>query len=190
MTVFYWNHVQRQTNGRLLLLHRHQRVFDEGIVRPGHNVLDIGGWGVFAQAVIEHGAHCTILDAFTADQHYPERVRGLPHVVGDARESRHFSGALFDTVACFETLEHCGNATAVVANAFYWLRPGGMLVGTVPIPGRVHAVDEPGIEFLSTEQLRNLLARTGFQIERIEPTGSMNVNDKPCSIYFVGRKQP
>ncbi len=186
--MFRWDEVQRRPDGKILLLYRQQRVFDEGIVRAGIDVLDIGGWGMLATAVAEAGARCTILDLFTPDQYYPERVKALPHVVGDARDSSLFPSESFDAVTCFEMLEHCKGIDLVLASAAKWLRRGGVLAGTMPIPGRTHAADEPGIEFLSCDELRERLERAGLSVERLAPTASIEQDDQPSSIYFVARK--
>lgn len=185
---FQWDEVQRHPDGKILLLYRHQRVFDEGLVRSGMDVLDIGGWGVLAQAAIEAGARCTILDLFTEDQYYPDRVQALPHVRGDARDRRHFGEANFDAVTCFEMLEHCGDADAVLENAHHWLRPGGVLAGTVPVPGFCHDAGQPGVEFFSEEDMARRLVRAGFDVEHVEPTASLAPGDAACCVYFVGRK--
>ena len=188
MTAFRWDIEQRDANGRLLLLYRQRRVFDEGIVRASIDVLDIGGWGMLAKAIAEAGARCTILDLFTPDQAYPARVKALPHVVGDARDPSLFPSEIFDAVTCFEMLEHCKGIDLVLASAAKWLRHGGVLAGTMPIPGRTHAADDPGIEFLSSDELRERLDRACLSVERLEPTASIELDDQPSSIYFVARK--
>lgn len=188
MTQFQWDTIQRRPDGQILLLYRHQRVFDEGRIRPGADVLDVGGWGVLAQAVIEAGARCTILDLFTKDQYYPDRVRALPHKEGDAKDRDCFESASFDVITCFEMLEHCGDANTVLANAHAWLRPGGEIIGTVPIPGFCHDADQPDVEFFSEASLAERLVRAGFTVERIEPTASVDTDGTRCCIYFVGRK--
>lgn len=185
---FQWDTVQRLPDERILLLYRHQRVFDEGWIHPETDVLDIGGWGVLAQAAIETGARCTILDLFTQDQYYPDRVRALPYKEGDARDPHCFTANSFDTVTCFEMLEHCGGADAVLANAHTWLRPGGVIVGTVPIPGFCHEADQPDIEFFSEAEMAQRLERAGFTVVRVEPTASVAEGGPLCCTYFVGRK--
>lgn len=185
---FRWDEIQRHPDGRILLLYRHQRAFDEGWICADLDVLDLGGWGVLAQAAIEAGARCTILDLFTRDQYYPDRVRALPHKEGDARDHRHFDANRFDTVTCFEMLEHCGDADAVLQNAHNWLRPGGVIVGTVPVPGFCHDADQPDVEFLSASELTQRLIRAGFTVTRVEPTASVVAKGPPCCTYFVGRK--
>ena len=186
--IFQWDKIQRLPDGRILLLYRHQRIFDEGWVRSGIDMMDIGGWGVLTQAAIEAGARCTILDLFTQDQYYPDRVRALPFVEGDARDQKHFNPSSFDTITCFEMLEHCGDADAVLENAYAWLRPNGIIAGTIPVPGFCHDENQSDIEFFSETEIARRLERAGFVIVRVEPTASRSVGEPLCCIYFVGRK--
>lgn len=186
--IYDWSRVQRTADGRIFLLYRHQRVLDEAIVAPDMDVLDVGGWGMFAQAVIEAGARCTILDLFTPDQYYPERVRALPHKVGSVLDADAFAPSSFDAVTCFETLEHVGNIGAAVANVHQWLRPGGWFAGTVPRPGYCHAEGDAGIVFVDEAALADALRVAGFGDVTVEPTGSITRDAVHSCIYFRGRK--
>lgn len=186
--LFDWSHIQRRTDGKILLLYRHERLFSEPFIPTVRDVLDVGGWGVLAQRFIEEGMTCTILDLFTRDQMYPDRVRSLPHKVGDVRDIDCFPAASFDLVTCFETLEHCGDATKAMCSIHRWLRPNGWLVGTVPIDGFCHFTDEPGIDVIEADLLRSMLTHNGFSDILAEPTGSISPSDEPCCIYFRGRK--
>jgi len=190
--MFTWNEVQRDAKGKIVLLYRHQRIFDEGIIKPGAKVLDVGGWGMLAARTIEEGAQCVILDNFSEDQHYPERVCSLPYINGDilwCSELAYWGAGTYDVVACFEMLEHCKDQSLAVRNMHKMLKVGGWLVGTFPIPGAVHAAGEPGISFLSAEELVNLLKLAGFVDILVEPTGSRLKEERPCSLYFKARKK-
>lgn len=184
---FRWDGIQRDDSGRIVMLYRHARVFDEGIVRAGMDVLDVGGWGVFAHAAIERGARCVILDKFTEDQAYPDRVRSLPHVEGDVLNAETFDPETFDVVTCFETLEHVGNIPAALRSIHSWLRPGGVLVGTVPMPGHIHAGD-PMCDVPDPERLVMELIIAGFTDATTEPSASIHRDDSPICTYFRGRK--
>lgn len=183
-----WSQVQRTPDGKILLLYRHQRVLDEGLIRPGADVLDVGGWGMFAQAVIESGAACTILDLFTPDQYYPDRVKALPHRVGSVLDADNFPPAIFDTITIFETLEHVGSYEKALANMHRWLRPGGWIAGTVPRQGYCHLEGEPGIVFVSEAELAKKLRAAGFGRVKVEPTPSVTKDSAVCCLYFRGRK--
>ncbi len=187
--MFNWAEIQRRADGKILLLYRHERIFNEGLVRPGMRVLDVGGWGVLARALLEEGAICTILDTFSEDQYYSERVKALPHIVGDILQADQLWGQeQFDVITCFEMLEHCTDQSRGVENMYVLLKPGGVLVGTFPIPGTTHQVDDPSVTFLNREELRDLLTAVGFTVLMIEETGSMTKEAEPSSLYFKARK--
>lgn len=180
---FAWDKIQKDDKGKIVLLYRHQRIFDEGMVKPGMKVLDVGGWGMLAQRLTQEGADCTILDLFTQDQAYPDRVRSLPHKVGDVRDPDCFPDRTFDLVTCFEMLEHCGDIPAALANIRSWLKPRCWLVGTIPLPGRIH-INDPTVTILSQEELVAALKKAGFATVSAEPTGSIRASDPPCCTYF------
>jgi 2-polyprenyl-3-methyl-5-hydroxy-6-metoxy-1,4-benzoquinol methylase len=186
---FSWDKIERRPDGKIELLYRHERIFAELFISRVRQSLDVGGWGMLAARLLEEGIDCTILDKFTSDQYYADRVRSLPHKVGDVRDATCFAVGSFDMVTCFECLEHVGGITDALASMFAWLRPEGHIIGTVPIPGQTHAADEPGIEFTSDEELTELLLTTGFVDVFTEPTPSVGLSDEnPASIYFRGRK--
>lgn len=185
---FAWNQLQRKPDGSLLLLYRHERIFAEAFTTAAKDVLDVGGWGVLAQRFIEEGKNCTILDLFTEDQLYAERVRALPHVVGDVRNPSCFAPESFDLVTCFETLEHCGDALAAMRSVLGWLRAGGWFVGTIPIAGFCHFEGEPGIQLWSEDYLAVFLRGLGYENVHVEPTGSIAKEDKPCCVYYRAQK--
>lgn len=51
-----------------------------------------------------------------------------------------FPDASFDCVLCTEVLEHAEDPVALIAEMYRVLRPGGLLVATVPFSARVHHV--------------------------------------------------
>jgi SAM-dependent methyltransferase len=184
---FTWDEIRRGPDGKTLLIYRLARPFMEGHVRPGMRVLDVGGWGVFAHAAIERGARCVILDKFTEDQAYPDRVRSLPHVEGDVLNAETFDPETFDVVTCFETLEHVGNIPAALRSMHSWLKPGGVLVGTVPLPGHIHHGD-PTCDVPDPERLVMELIIAGFTDATTEPSASIHRDDSPICTYFKARK--
>lgn len=189
--MFSWDDISRNEEGKINLLYRHQRIFDEGLVKRDMKALDIGGWGVLASRLLEEGVNCTILDIFSEDQYYPDRVKSLPHVVGDITCLDSCPGVVFesyDLVTCFEMLEHCNDQKAAVNNIYMILKPGGVFVGTFPLPGFCHFEGEPDVNFLNTNELFNLLEDCGFTDVVVEPTPSIDKNDAPCSLYFKGKK--
>lgn len=187
---FEWDKIKRDEDGKIILLYRHQRIIDEGLVLPGMRVLDVGGWGVLAQRLINEGVSCVILDNFSEDQYFPDRVWKLPHMQGDITQLSEPSiwGTDYDVITCFEMLEHCSNQSLGVKNMYALLKPGGILVGTFPIPGKSHPVDDPSVTFLTGGELRAVLLAAGFNDVLVEPTGSVTKEEEPCSLYFRARK--
>lgn len=152
--------------------------------------MDVGGWGHLTERYIQEGADCTVLDLFTSDQYYPDRVKEHKFIAGDICDPLTVANLLntFDIVSCFETLEHVSDQNLAVYNISTTLKPSGIFVGTVPIPGHCHYIGEPGIQFLNEHQLRNLLHNNGFVNIFIEPTGSTTLTEVPSSLYFRGVK--
>lgn len=191
MPEFNWDTIQYRDDGKILLLYRHERVLEDGLIKPGSLVVDIGGWGQFTERVIQEGGRCIVWDLFTPDQYYSERVKKNKHKNVDICSDStyiYIHKDVFDIVTCFETLEHVADQTAAIRNMFSILRPTGYLAGTVPIPGYSHAADEPGIKFLNENQLKDLLVEAGFENIFIEPTGSVHKEDTPSCLYFKAQK--
>lgn len=189
---FDWSKIQYREDGKVLLLYRHERIFDEGLVKPGNIVLDVGGWGHLTERILQEGAKCIVWDKFTNDQYFSHRVKEHPHMAVDictADVLAYTHKDVFDVVCCFETLEHVDNQKSAVRNMHSVCKPGGFFVGTVPIPGFCHYIGEPGVQFLDEQQLRKLLQDTGFTDIFIEPTGSITKDSPASSLYFRGVKQ-
>lgn len=192
---FDWGTQQFRGDRTTLLLYRHERIFEEGLIHPGMRVLDVGGWGMLALRLIEEGCDAFVLDKFTEDQAYTDRVRGLPHIEADicARDIvgpfvvSGLTSLLFDVVTCFETLEHVADAKAAIRNMYKLLRPGGTLVGTVPIPGGTHPATDD-VRFFEAEELAWLLGVCGFDTADVEPTASIKRDGRETSLYFKARK--
>lgn len=183
--MFSWESPVVGPDGKTQLLYRHERIFQEGLVKAGMTVLDVGGWGVLAQRLLEEGCETLILDLFTHDQAYPERVRRLPHRVGDVCDRKTFSPETFDVVTCFETLEHVADFREALRSVYLWLRPGGVFVGTIPLPGHIHAGD-PDVYVPRPEELLEALYSVGFGFVTVEESASIYASDAPCCTYFKG----
>ena len=183
--IFSWAEEQRDERGKLFLLYRHERIFEEGLVKPGIRALDVGGWGMLAKRIIEEGASCTILDIFGPDQYFPERVMALPHVRGSILDKELLpSLGSFDLITCFEVLEHLQEKELALQNIYRLLRPQGIFAGTVPIPGFSHEAGDPNTFFINREDLSTLLLRTGFQNLLVEPTPSILKGSHNSCLYF------
>lgn len=189
MESFKWDTVQYRDDGKVLLLFRHERVFQEGLIKPGMKVLDVGGWGHFTERVVQESCQCIVLDNFSPDQYFPDRVKLNEHIVANIDgefSSIGLEESSFDLIHCGETLEHVLDQEKAVANISRLLKLGGVFVGTVPIPGYCHFIGEPGIKFLDEDQLRKLLEANGFHNVFIESTPSIVEDEVHSSLYFRG----
>lgn len=78
----------------------------------------------------------------------------------------------FDAVICSEVLEHLPRPADALAQIHRVLKPGGVLIVTVPYLSRLH--DEPHDYYRYTRHgLRHLLASAGLQGVEIERIGSL-----------------
>jgi SAM-dependent methyltransferase len=192
--IFNWDTIQYRNDGKVYLLWRHERLFKEYVIKRYQHVLDVGSWGHLPERIHQEFSQCWVMDNLSTDCYYKERVQGYgPYFIHDdicklSQETELKYANHFDVITCFETLEHVESQEQAVRNIHKLLSWNGVFAGTVPIPGFSHAENEPGIKFLDTEQLANLLSLCGFSQIFIEPTGSVNSSDTPCSLYFRCRK--
>ena len=114
----------------------------------GLDVLDYGCMdGVFSYAMARAGARVTGLDVAPAAlaqavawRTPADAVQFTTEVAPDTR---------FDRVICCEVVEHMPDDKAFVGGLVKWLKPGGMLIGTVPVgrsfwdPDHKRLYDEP-----------------------------------------------
>ena len=81
-----------------------------------------------------------------------------------------FQSDRFDVVLCTEVLEHVTLPQALFDEAFRVIRPGGLLVLTVPQTCHLH--EEPHDYWRFTKHgLRFCAERSGFQVAELEPMG-------------------
>lgn len=101
-----------------------------------------------------------------------ERRAGGVEYVGDVEDLRPVPSASVDTILCSEVLEHVAHPHDALAAFRRVLRPGGVLILTVPFMARLH--EEPHDFFRYTEHgLRALLADAGLEVEDMAQTGSL-----------------
>jgi SAM-dependent methyltransferase len=144
-------------------------------------LLDAGaGRGTLALALAHHGYHVTALERSAAFLHYlrgTQRGGGaaprLALVQGDLTALPCATGA-FDGVVCGEVLEHVADDHAAVAELARVLRPGGVLVATVPAgEARYGWLDRWAGHARRYElaALRALVSQHGFDILRLHHWG-------------------
>ncbi len=192
--MFNWDKVQYREDGKVLLLYRHERIFSEGLVRSGMKCLDVGGWGHLTERMRQEGCETIVLDKFTPEQYYPDRVKQETYIEGDIRDfvlANHYSN-YFNLITCFEVLEHVGKGDDqfyALTHISQMLQREGWLAGTFPIPDKVHMKDDPSVtNWLDVEDLDYFLRHAGFNNITIEPTGSITPDEDPSSWYFRGQK--
>ena len=97
----------------------------------GLDVLDYGCMdGVFSYAMARAGARVTGLDVAPAALAQAEAWRRPEDAVRFTTELD--PATRFDRVICCEVVEHQEDDTAFVGGLVRWLKPGGVLIGTVP----------------------------------------------------------
>jgi SAM-dependent methyltransferase len=137
-------------------------------VPRGAAVLDIGvGGGLQSRRMQQRGFAVTAMDFL------PEGLRALSgsgvHCVRCAAESLPFAPASFDAILALDVLEHTDDATAA-PELFRTLRPGGILIMTVPALPQLWSVrdDLAGHRRRYRRRgVRALLAGVGLDVLRI-----------------------
>lgn len=92
--------------------------------------------------------------------------------IGDIQEMTMISTARYDSAICLEVLEHVPHPFQAALEIHRILKPGGLLVISVPHLSRLH--DEPHDYFRFTLYgLRRLLEDSGFEIIEIKKNGGL-----------------
>jgi SAM-dependent methyltransferase len=114
-----------------------------------------------------------------------------------------FADSTFDGAACIEVLEHLFDPLFAAREVFRVLKPGSLLVTSVPNFGyfadRLEALfrarlrtspfdpENPyagaHIRFFSLREFKRLLRKAGFEVERVLPHGSCSIFD---SLWVIG----
>lgn len=91
---------------------------------------------------------------------------------GDAQSMVEVPSGRYDSVVSLEVLEHVPRPDLAAAELFRVLKPGGVLVCSVPHLSRLH--EEPhDYHRFTTYGLRHLLERCGFEIIELSRTGGL-----------------
>lgn len=164
--------------------------WSDSLVRPGHRrflkkpplesgrLLDIGcGHGLFLSLVRDKvGLDAWGLDWDVQGVEFGRRYRKLEHLYAQSLEDFHAStgGEQFDAVTLFEVLEHQENPSAFLKLAAAFIKPSGVLTGSVPnrtrlVVGPREEWDYPPQHLLwfDRHSLASLLQRSGFEFVTI-----------------------
>lgn len=135
---------------------------------PGKRILDLGCRAGALTRYFSEGNHVVGVDVDRVALEAAARL-GIETVLADIERPLPFGDAEFDAVVAGELLEHVRFPDNVVAEAARVLRPGGVLVGSVPnvyrlrsrllfLAGRPPDDDPTHLHMFSPSSLRGLLA--------------------------------
>ena len=149
-------------------------------------LLEIGcGQGRFLELASQHFEAWGVDASAYAVSRVPESLQ--PKVrVGDV-EAMDLGRSCYDAVAAFNVLEHLHRPQSVLARVRRALRPGGLLIGSVPnrakVVGRIFSevstvVDRTHVSVLTTKRWHQLFRDAGYK--RIECFGEIPFGPNVC----------
>lgn len=163
MLTMPWRHmlkeVYRGRSASRALMHHQVR---QHVALRGH-VLDLGGG--HRNTYVEY-LDMSAAESFVVLDLQPTRV---VHVVGSVTELPCQTES-FDTVLCFNLLEHVLDYEAALREIHRVMKPGAVLYGFVPFLIGVHG-DPDDYWRYTPNALRALLSKAGFSTRTLEPTG-------------------
>lgn len=146
-------------------------------------VLDVGcGHMLFRSAILAHAVSYEGIDI-------EARAPGVTYI-GDAQAMTGLADDTYDTVCCFEVLEHLPHPQYAVAEMARVLKSGGILLLSAPHLSRLH--EEPHDYFRFTRHgLRALLEDCGLEpMEIIRHAGLLSFVTHQISTAIVGLVWP
>ncbi len=140
--------------------------FLKNILKPGQKVLDIGGFDGFLSSRLkdEIGISPVVLDTDLEGLEMAKK-RGLETCPASALNMP-FDDASFDAALCLDVIEHLQDEDSLLKEIFRILRPGGLLIMTVPVKGAAFAS-------ISDDELKKLHEswghlRPGYELDVIK----------------------
>ena len=160
-------------------------LFDRGKARLGDRVLDVGaGIGTFTELAAAQAGSVTALEPDEAFASYlRERFRdrpGIDVVQADVTELDVPARAgTFDSIICFNVLEHVGDDEVALRTFHELLAPGGCVLLLVPAHEWLSSPFDRAVGHerrYTAGPMRALLARTGFvadDLRYVNPVGAL-----------------
>jgi ubiquinone/menaquinone biosynthesis C-methylase UbiE len=136
--------------------------------RGGLRLLDVGCGTGSNLAAFSELAEASGIDMSTEALTYC-RERGVERVALSAVERLPFADASFDVVTAMDMLEHTDDDLAALAELRRVLKPGGLLLATVPAYGFLWSEHDEALKHrrrYTAHELRNKLTVKDFRIER------------------------
>jgi len=126
------------------------------------SVLDVGGGhGRWKEALAPRASEYLISDLFSVEADFKDDARRLSN-----------KDASFDTVVCFEALEHIDDTDAVVSEMMRVLKTGGYALATVPFLYPLHG-NPDDYSRLTPHGLEYRFKKAGFEIVRSGTIGNL-----------------
>jgi SAM-dependent methyltransferase len=97
------------------------------------------------------------------------RSRGVENLVLSSAENLQFADETFDVLTALDVLEHTDNDLAALREMWRVMKPGGMLVVTVPAYGFLWSEHDEALHHrrrYTAHELRNKLTNAGFEVQR------------------------
>jgi len=102
---------------------------------------------------------------------YEAHIDGIKYI-GDIQDMHMIEDSTYDSIVCFEVLEHVQNPFKAVSEVKRVIKKDGIFILSVPHLSRLH--DMPHDYFRYTEYgLKTLLDQNGFEVIEIKPRGGI-----------------
>ena len=142
---------------------------------PRGRILDIGSaWGFFLHVCRQRGWDAWGVDPARVESEYARRRFGLPVVTGALADAR-FPSDSFDVVTLWHVLEHLPDPVIELNEIRRVLKPGGLLVISVPTTRSLKDFDYGPVPlhswYFERTTLSALVEKTGFRVVRVVGAG-------------------
>lgn len=140
-------------------------------------VLDLGGGdGRYRHWLASERDTYVILEPDVDAYFVRENRERHAYVIGDGHD-RLFRDQSFDIISMFDVLEHIRDPFVLMENCGKWLKPGGMIVLSVPQYWHVHGWPNDYYRY-TISGLRELVRRAGLEVENFWAMGG------PCVLLW------